>query len=135
MRGRRRRRRQKIKRQGENRKSCGKKNGLKDKIKRKTGISVEQYRKYPSSRLAIIDLTDGTRAVAGVKSDGSVLMEQQISNMGFLQKEKRIRDLVFHRGGVAVLREDGTVRGTLLNNAGCDTGGAAGRTVEKCDRC
>lgn len=85
--------------------------------KKKTGISVEQYRKYPSSRLAIIDLTDGTRAVAGVKSDGSVLMEQQISNMGFLQKEKRIRDLVFHRGGVAVLREDGTVRGTLLNNA------------------
>ena len=85
--------------------------------KKKTGISVEQYCKYPSSRLAIIDLTDGTRAVAGVKSDGSVLMEQQISNMGFLQKEKRIRDLVFHRGGVAVLREDGTVRGTLLNNA------------------
>lgn len=85
--------------------------------KKEAGISVEQCRRYPSSRLSVIDLADGTCAVAGVKSDGAVLVEKQISDMEFLQDEKKIRDIVFLRGGVALLREDGTVRGRLMNSA------------------
>lgn len=76
---------------------------------------AEQYRKNTEALLKGVDLAGGKYALIGVQPDGKPWQNTQLIGLDCLHTTEHVKSMSYHRGSLALLKNDGTVAVNCLN--------------------